>query len=225
MNNEKLLLNHKIDVLDKGFVILKDYMGSDLTPVNCARISFGKEKEVFDDKDELLIKYLAEHDHTSPFRHAQLQFHIKAPIFVFRQWMKYRIGSEFNEISGRYVEFKEDDSYFPDIFRLQSKDNKQASEGQIEHQDRADHVFRQAVHNSVSQYKQLIAMGVCREQARCVLPLGLYSEVYWTCSLQAACHMISQRTEPHAQWEIQQYAHAVKSIVEQIFPVSSKYIL
>jgi thymidylate synthase (FAD) len=218
-------LNQKIEVLDKGFVVLKDQLGSDLTPVNAARISFGKQKDSFDENDEKLIKYLVEHDHTSPFRHEQLQFHIKAPIFVLRQWMKYRIGSEFNEISGRYVEFSGDECYIPEVYRLQSKDNKQASEGRVKNQDGADGMFRQAIYNSVSQYKTLIGLGVCREQARCVLPLSLYSEVYWTVSLQAVCHFIQQRTDTHAQWEIQQYALAVSNLVKQAFPISSKYLL
>lgn len=225
MTSEKPWLNRKIEVLDKGFVTLKDFMGTDLTPVNAARISFGKQKDSFDERDEKLIKYLVEHDHTSPFRHEQLQFHVKAPIFVLRQWMKYRIGSEFNEISGRYVEFDGDEVHLPDVFRLQSKDNKQASEGRVTDQDRAQEAFRLAVYTAVAQYKSLIAMGVCREQARCVLPLGLYSEVYWTVSLQAVCHFINQRSDTHAQWEIQQYAAAVRSLVTEAFPISSKYLL
>jgi thymidylate synthase (FAD) len=218
---------NEIQVLDRGFVKLIDHMGSDLSVVNAARVSFGKRKEVFEEGDEKLVKYLAEHDHTSPFRHTALTFHVKAPIFVFRQWMKHRIASEFNEISGRYVEFPQDEFFVPELFRRQAKVNKQGSEGEVAgtEGERARAVYLAACRNSVTQYKELISLGVCREQARCVLPLGLYSEVYWTVSLQAAAHFITLRTDSHAQWEIQQYAHAVRTLVEGLFPVGLKALL
>jgi len=217
----------ELAVLDRGFVKLVDHMGSDLSVVNAARVSFGKRKEAYEEADGKLITYLAEHEHTSPFRHATLTFHVKAPIFVFRQWMKHRISSEFNEISGRYVEFPEEEFFVPGTFRRQAKVNKQGSEGQIgeEASVQAKEIFLAACRNAVAQYKSLIALGVCREQARCVLPLGLYSEVYWTVSLQAAAHFIRLRTDSHAQWEIQQYAQAVKAMVEERFPNSLKALL
>ena len=209
-----------LSVLDRGFVKLIDHLGSDLSVVNAARVSFGKRKEAFDEGDAKLIKYLAKHEHTSPFRHTALTLHVKAPIFVFRQWMKHRIGSEFNEISGRYVEFPEDEFYVPEVFRQQAKVNKQGSEGAVEDQAAAKEAYLASCRASVAQYKALLALGVCREQARCVLPLGLYSEVYWTVSLQAAAHFIRLRADGHAQWEIQQYAHAVREVVQSVYPVS-----
>jgi thymidylate synthase (FAD) len=214
-------------VLDRGFVKLIDHMGDDLSVVNAARVSFGKRKSVFDASDAKLIDYLAEHDHTSPFRHTALTFHVKAPIFVFRQWMKHRIASEFNEISGRYVEFQENEYFVPETFRRQAKVNKQGSEGEIGEAEarEAREIFEATCHNALIQYKQLIALGVCREQARCVLPLGLYSEVYWTVSLQSVAHFIRLRTDGHAQWEIQQYAHAVKAMVEELYPNSLRALL
>jgi len=214
-------------VLDRGFVQLVDHMGSDLSIVNAARVSFGKRKEAFDEGDEKLVRYLATHEHTSPFRHTALTFHVKAPIFVFRQWMKHRIGSEFNEISGRYVEFAENEFYLPEVFRQQAKVNKQGSEGEIEeaHREKAQALFLGTCQASVANYKELLAMGVCREQARCVLPVGLYSEVYWTASLQAVAHFVRLRTDGHAQWEIQQFAHAVCQATEAVFPVGIKALL
>lgn len=161
----------------------------------------------------------------SPFRHSIVQLHIKAPIFVLRQLMKYRVGSEFNEISGRYIEFNDSDIYIPDVYRKQSTSNKQGSFGKVDRQESADHIYRQSVITAMSNYKSLIGHGVCREQARAVLPLGLYSEVYWTASLQTICHVINQRMDSHAQWEIQQYALALKQITTELFPVSSKYLL
>lgn len=217
----------EFSVLDRGFVKLIDHMGTDLSVVNAARVSFGKRKEAFDEADVKLVEYLAQHDHTSPFRHTALTLHVKAPIFVFRQWMKHRIASEFNEISGRYVEFPEDEFYLPEAFRRQAKVNKQGSEGQVDGAEgaQARELFLATCRNAVAQYKALIALGVCREQARCVLPLGLYSEVYWTTSLQAVAHFIRLRTDSHAQWEIQQYAQAVRRIVEGLFPVGLKALL
>ena len=219
--------NPEIKVLDKGFVRLIDHMGSDLSVVNAARVSFGKTKEAFEDSDAKLVDYLAEHEHTSPFRHTALTLHVKAPIFVFRQWMKHRIGSEFNEISGRYVEFPEDEYFVPAAFRRQAKVNKQGSEGSIDeaHRERAMASYLESCRGAVAHYKELLALGVCREQARCVLPLGLYSEVYWTVSLQAVAHFIRLRADGHAQWEIQQYAHAVRRVVEEVFPAGLKALL
>ena len=189
----------KIEVLDKGFVTLIDFMGSDLSAVNAARISFNKQKDVMDADDEKLIKYLVDHEHMSPFRHQYITFHVKAPIFVFRQWMKHRIASEFNEVSGRYVNLGEVDFYVPDIFRGQHVQNKQGSEGIVNDNNHAQLLFSVACENSLKEYNKLIELGVCREQARCVLPLGIYSEVFWTVSLQAAAHFIRLRKDVHAQ--------------------------
>lgn len=216
-----------IPVLDRGFVRLIDHMGTDLTVVNAARVSFGKRKEAFDGKDAELVGYLAEHEHTAPFRHAYLTFHVKAPIFVFRQWMKHQVGCSWNEISGRYVEFPDDEYFVPASFRQQAKVNKQGSEGEIAeaHRAQAHEIYVEACRTSVANYKKLIELGVCREQARCILPLGLYSEVYWTVSLQAAAHFLHLRLDSHAQWEIRQYAEAVRQLIEPLFPESLKALM
>lgn len=221
------MADQEITVLDKGFVRLVDAMGSDLSVVNAARVSFGKRKEAFEEGDAKLITYLAKHEHTSPFRHAYLQFHVKAPIFVFRQWMKHQVGCSWNEISGRYVEFPDDEVFVPASFRQQAKVNKQGSEGEIEAGNRgpAMAAYLDACRNAVAQYKAMLELGVCREQARCVLPLGLYSEVYWTTSLQAVAHFIRLRSESHAQWEIQEYARAVRALMEDRFPASLRALL
>jgi len=215
---------NKIDVLDKGFIALVDYMGSDLSVVNAARISFNKQKEHLDESDEKLIEYLVNHEHLSPFRHQYVTFHVKAPIFVFRQWMKHKIGSDFNEISGRYTNLSGVEYYVPDIFRKQHKDNKQGSEGIIDDNTHAQLLLSISCENAVKSYNDLIALGVCREQARCVLPLNMYSEVYWTVSLQAAAHFVRLRKDVHAQKEIQDYAVAVEDILTTIYPLSLKYL-
>jgi thymidylate synthase (FAD) len=224
-NSKKPLPLKKINVLDKGFVTLVDHMGSDLTTVNAARISFGKHKDSFEEADEKLIKYLAEHEHTSPFRHSHLTFHVKAPIFVLRQWMKHKIASEFNEISGRYTEFASDEFYLPETFRQQAKVNKQGSEGVVEDNTKAQLIYSRACKNALIEYKKLLDLGVCREQARGILPVGMYSEVYWTVSLQAVAYFIHLRKDGHAQWEIQQYAEAVEQFVKDLFPISYKHLI
>lgn len=206
-------------VLDKGFVSLVDSMGSDLSVVNSARVSFGKKKDAFDNKDKRLIKYLWKNKHSSPFRHASLQFHIKAPIFVLRQWMKHQVGCSWNEISGRYVEF-DYDFYTPNHFRVQSKNNKQGSEGAVDPitEQQAQEIYWDTCDNAMQSYSALLNMGVAKEQARMVLPLNLYSECYWTASLQAVLHFLVLRCDHHAQWEIREYATAVKELIEPLFP-------
>lgn len=209
----------KIKVLDKGFVALVDSMGSDLSIVNSARVSFGKRTEKLRPRDEKLIKYLWEHKHSSPFRHASVQIHIKAPIFVLRQWMKHQVGCSWNEASGRYIEFA-GDFYHPETYRLQSSDNKQGSYGQIPKQDQAKSIYETSMVYALRDYTRLLELGVCKEQARMVLPLALYSECYWTCSLQALMHFLSLREDSHSQWEIQEYARAVRELVTPLFPIS-----
>jgi len=214
-------MTNKKQVLDKGFVALVDSMGSDLSIVNSARVSFGKRTEELRPRDEKLIKYLWEHKHSSPFRHATLQFHIKAPIFVLRQWMKHQVGCSWNEASGRYIEF-DYEFYTPAHFRVQSKDNKQGSEGAVDAtiEQLAQEIYWDSCDNAMQGYSALLNMGVCKEQARMVLPLSLYSECYWTCSLQAAIHFLNLREDSHAQWEIQEYARAVRELITPLFPVS-----
>ena len=223
----------KTKVLDKGFVEVVDSLGNDLTVVNSARVSFGKRKSVWSASDRRLVKYLAKYKHYSPFRHLQVQFHIKAPEFVMRQWYKHVVCIEttsnsstkdhaWNEISGRYVEY--DEFYEPTIYRKQSEDNKQASEGQFEGDDIKDvegHWTR--AHNmSLTAYENLIDAGMAKEQARCILPLTLYTEVYWTASFQAIMNFIELRNEKTAQIEIQEYAKVLLELMEETFPRITK---
>lgn len=209
----------KLDVLDKGFVKLVDVMGSDKSIVNSARISFAKQIEEIGPKDEKLIKYLWKHKHTSPFRHATLQFHIKAPLFVLRQWMKHQVGCAWSEISGRYVVF-DAEFYMPNTWREQHESNKQGSKGAIEDQLVAHMLYQDTVRFSIERYLELLDLGVCKEQARMVLPLSLYSECYWTASLQAMMHFLTLREDSHSQLEIQEYAKAIRELSTPHFPIS-----
>jgi thymidylate synthase (FAD) len=214
-------------VLDKGFIEVIDKLGSDLTVVNSARVSFGKRKKTFENKDKILVRFLAENKHFSPFRHLVVQFHIKAPEFVMRQWYKHVVGIEttssyptkdhaWNEVSGRYIPVN--DFYEPPFWRAQSLDNKQASEGTVEKQDKANELFKEAMDKMLDSYSKLLELGVAKEQARILLPLNQYSEIYWTASFQAIMNFIDLRDETHAQWEIREYAIAMKDLMLILYP-------
>ncbi len=221
----------KIDVLDKGYIELVDSLGDDLTPVNAARVSFDGFSEEFTDKDRKLSRFLIKHKHHSPFRHQHAMFIIKAPEFVMRQWYKHVVGIEttsshvtkdhaWNEISGRYVVVE--DFYTPEVFRQQSEDNKQATEGAVEEQDVAKHHWETAMFHANQQYQKLLDMGVGKEQARAILPLNQYTEVYWTASFQAIMNFIELRNEKTSQWEIQEYAKVLLEQMKEVYPKTTE---
>ena len=223
----------KNKVLDKGFIEVIDSLGDDLTVVNSARVSFGKRKEVYDKTDERLVRYLAKYKHFSPFRHLQVQFHIKAPEFVMRQWYKHVVGIEttsnssakdhaWNEISGRYVPVE--DYYEPSVWRKQSDDNKQASEGVLDdlQQRRMDDAYNDLMRKVRMTYDKMVKAGMAKEQARIILPLNQYTEVYWTASFQAVMNFIELRNEKTSQIEIQEYAKVMLEQMKEVFPKTTK---
>ena len=221
----------KVECLDKGYIEVVDVLGDDLTPVNAARVSFGGRSENFTDKDKRLSKFLIKHKHFSPFRHQHVMMIIKAPEFVMRQWYKHVVGIEttsnhptkdhaWNEISGRYVAYS--DFYMPKDFRAQSDDNKQASEGLVDNQKEALQLWQDAQQSSIEAYENMIAMGMAKEQARSILPLTVYTEVWWTASFQSIMNFIELRDEATAQVEIQEYAKALKGIMLDVFPETTK---
>ena len=221
----------KVNVLDKGYIEVVDALGDDLTPVNAARVSFGGRSKTFEPKDRRLSKFLIKHKHFSPFRHQHVMMIIKAPEFVMRQWYKHVVGIEttsdhptkdhaWNEISGRYVAYQ--DFYEPTEFRAQSDDNKQASDGLIEEQSKANWYWREAQKKSVDNYNKLLEMGMAKEQARSILPLTVYTQVWWTASFQSIMNFIELRDEKTAQVEIQEYARALKEIMLEVFPETTK---
>ena len=223
----------KSQVLDKGFIEVVDSLGNDLTVVNSARVSFGKRKTKFDKSDERLVRYLAKYKHYSPFRHLQVQFHIKAPEFVMRQWYKHVVGIEttsnastkdhaWNEISGRYVPVE--DFYVPSVWRKQSDDNKQASEGVLDdlQQKRMESTFNEYMRQVEMAYDRMLAAGVAKEQARIILPLNQYTEVYWTASFQAIMNFIELRNEKTSQIEIQEYAKVLLEQMKDVYPKTTE---
>lgn len=221
-----------IDVLNHGFVSLVSYpqCGGDLIAVNAARVSFGKKHDKFEDTDKGLIAYLIKNKHDSPFRHVQLTFRIKAPEFVMRQWYKHIVGISYtperevdhawNEVSGRYVEMS-DEFYFPESFRSQSTDNKQATTDQeIDASDEANKIYRESTEFSYQAYTKLLKLGVGKEISRAILPLNFYTEVMWTASLQAVMNFILLRDHDHAQHEIREYAQAIRKLIKDIAPIT-----
>jgi thymidylate synthase (FAD) len=192
-----------------------NHMGSDLSVVNAARVSFGKKQESFDaEKDSRLIRYLARHRHTSPFGHCFASFHVRAPVFVARQLVKHKF-LRWNEISRRYVD-DEPEFYQPDEWRGRSADKKQGSEGEVKSNA---NIF---YHNtqSLMMYNQLLDEGVCPEQARMVLPQSMMTEWYWSGSLDAFADMCHLRCKPDTQAETREVAEKIEDLMMNRFPVS-----
>lgn len=227
--NSKLLYDDNI-----GKVELVAHMGTDLTIVNSARVSFGKEKSELDEKDKKLISYLVSHKHTSTFEHNVITFRCKVPLFVRSQHHRHRTWS-YNEISRRYTEVNIE-FYEPDKFRTQHKSNRQASEDTYINPDlnfdyskktmlpvppnRASDAVKSHHERSLRLFNQLIESGVCREQARGILPQNLYTEYYATCNLNNLIKFIELRTHDGAQWEIRKLASAMLDIARDLWPIA-----
>ncbi|HET9494847.1 MAG TPA: FAD-dependent thymidylate synthase [Chloroflexia bacterium] len=216
------ILDQQLDVPSHGFVRLVDYMGSDQSIVQAARVSYGAgTKSVREDRG--LIRYLLRHDHTTPFEMVVLKFHIKAPIFVIRQWMRHRTAS-INEESGRYSIMKEEFHVpAPGDIGYQSKDNKQGrsnDEVPAEVIERFLDFLRQDRESAYAHYEQFLQDNVARELARIVLPLSLYSEFYWQMNLHNLLHFLRLRMDPHAQKEIRDYANRVAECVKAVAPIA-----
>ena len=212
-------------------VTYKGHMGNDLTVVNAARVSFGKEsewdyeesdgysfKQHMKLKDKKLIKYLAKHKHISPFGHCFASFHIKAPVFVARQLVKHKF-LRWNEISRRYVD-SEPEFYVPDVWRGRSEDKKQGSEGPVEISLDSEMLFHATMRNALTTYDGLLEDGVCPEQARMVLPQSMMTEWYWSGSLDAFADMCALRCKPDTQAETAEVAWEIDRIMIDLFPVS-----
>lgn len=226
-----------IKVLDKGYVRLVDHMGSDLSVVNSARVSYNRATESIRPEDEKLINFLAKHDHTSPFRHATLQFEVYAPLMVARQWWKYIIGSShqdpftaWNESSRRYVT-EEIEFYLPEetAWRSKPENSKQGSGPNLDVKIGSEAAKRliDQIDAGMKNYEWATENGIATEQARLFIPsaYGLMVRWYWTASLQGVAHFLNQRTDAHAQYEIQAYANTVKTLALEHFPVSLKALL
>jgi thymidylate synthase (FAD) len=224
---------NQINVLDDGYVRLVDTLGSDLSVVNAARVSYDKESDEFSERDSKLIKFLVREGHTSPFRHAAVTMEVYAPLFVARQWWKYAVASThvddqngWNESSRRYIT-EEEQFYVPlhDEWRSKPENSKQGSGEPVS--DSLGMVYTNKLIKMIAQgtewYHEAMDDGIAPELARLFLPAyGMYVRWRWTVSLQGIMTFLDQRLEHDAQWEIQEYAKAVKNLVHGAFPETFK---
>ena len=214
-----------------GFVEYVQHMGDDLTIVNSARVSFGKQKTQIDNRDKKLINYLIKNRHTSTLEHNVVTFRFKVPLYVRSQHHRHRTWS-YNEISRRYTD-ENLEFYEPNMFRTQHKSNRQASNDDeqadpILFPDLSDNSvgttcsqFLKVHHKScIDLYTRYMSLGVCREQARGILPQNLYTEYYGTVNLNNLIKFLSLRLESHAQWEIRKVAEACKEIATELWPIA-----
>lgn len=220
----------KINVLDKGYVRLVDAMGTDLSVVNAARVSYDKETQELTEKDKRLINFLVREKHTSPFRHASLTFEVYAPLFVARQWWKYAVSSShvddqngWNESSRRYLT-EDEEFYIPKLDEWRSKpDNSKQGSGPVltNDGDTLTTMLEETISIGTTAYHHAMACGVAPEQARLFLPAyAMYVRWRWTTSLQGAMTFLEQRLPHDAQSEIREYANAVLELSKDKFPVT-----
>lgn len=225
MDNREQLKGLTINVLDKGYVRLIDFLGSDTRIVEAARVSYSSPSKG-DEADKKLLKYLVRNRHTSPQEQASITFNIKLPLFVQGQMVRHRT-QRLNQVSARYTEMK-DEFYYPKTWRKQDNKNKQ---GSIEEEGfnpitlqghnvevTANEDFEDSCRCCYSTYERLLAAGVAREMARMVLPQNLYTEIYTNFDLHNLMHFLILRMDKHAQFEIQEYARAMFKIMEQLYP-------
>jgi len=211
-----------IPVLDHGFVRLDDAMADDLSVVNGARVSFARHKTEMDDSDAGLIRFLMRERHGTPFEHNSFRFHIRAPIFVAREWFRHRVGS-FNEFSMRYAKAT-DDFYVPTPDDVRSQVGKPGAysfepvEPDIAETTREE--MRAVYEAAFSAYERLVDLGVARELARSVLPVGAYTEFYWTVNARALMNFLSLRNSETAQREIRRYAEAAEQFLAEKMPIT-----
>ena len=217
-----MIPENSIQVLDHGFVRLDDAMADDLSVVNGARVSFARRKTELDESDEALIRFLMRDRHGSPFEHNAFRFHVRAPIFVAREWMRHRVGS-FNEFSLRYAKAT-DDFYVPELDDVRTQVGKPGAytfepvSPELAEQTREE---MQAVYDQAfATYERLVEAGVAREIARAVLPVGAYTEFYWTVNARSLMNFLSLRNAEMAQREIRRYAEAVETFLAELMPVT-----
>jgi thymidylate synthase (FAD) len=218
------------DVLGDGIseCVLLTHCGCDKDVVNAARVSYANADESTEmlEKDSKLLRYLIFNEHGSPLEHTYLRFRVKAPLYVIQEMLRHRVGVSFNQESHRYVglgtEARPFEFYVPEKFRAQSKANKQSSLGMIE-DNYSQASYEEIIQRASQSYTKLIESGVCKEQARGVLPTCTYSSLWISCNLRSLMHFVSLRDHPRAQWEIRQYAIEMKRLATQYFPESIKF--
>jgi thymidylate synthase (FAD) len=219
---ERVIPEGAIAVLDHGFVRLDASMASDLSVVNSARVSFGRRKDEMDESDEGLVRFLMRDRHGTPFEHNAFRFHVRAPIFVVREWMRHRIGS-YNEFSMRYAKAT-DDFYVPEVDDVRTQVGKPGAYSfepvDPELAERTREEMGTVYEQAFETYERLVEAGVARELARSVMPVGAYTEFYWTVNARALMNFVSLRAHETAQREIRRYAEAVEVFLAEKMPVT-----
>ena len=217
-----MIAEDTIRVLDHGFVRLDDAMASDLSVVNAARVSFARRKDDMDESDEGLIRFLMRDRHGTPFEHNAFRFHVRCPLFVAREWFRHRVGS-FNEFSMRYAKAT-DEFYVPEPEDVRSQVGKPGAysfepvDAELAETTRRE---LQAVYDhAYSTYERLVEQGVARELARVVIPVGAYTEFYWTLNARSLMNFVSLRAAETAQREIRRYADACERFLAEKMPVT-----
>ena len=217
-----MITENTIPVLDHGFVRLDDSMASDLSVVNGARVSFARHKTEMDESDEGLIRFLMRDRHGTPFEHNAFRFHVRAPLFVAREWFRHRVGS-FNEFSMRYAKAT-DDFYVPELDDVRSQVGKPGAYTfepvDPELAETAREALEDVYEHAFATYERLVEAGVARELARSVMPVGAYTEFFWTVNARALMNFISLRAAETAQREIRRYADAVEQLFAERMPVT-----
>lgn len=217
------MATNKLHISDStGFVECLEVFGNDLTVVNAARVSFAKESKELVEGDKKLIRYLAKHQHITPFFHPQVRFRIKMPIFVAREWFRHTVGFARNEVSRRYVDF-EPECWCPEAEGIRARDPKLKQGSKLEAVENASEVhevLKGALESSVEKYNELLKLNVAPEVARAVLPQSMYTEFIETASLYAYARLCNLRLDPTAQKEIQEYAGMIADLLREQFPVS-----
>jgi len=212
----------RIDVLDDGFVRLDGSMGDDLSVVNAARVSFGSRADVLDERNQGLIRFLMRERHGTPFEHNAFRFHIRCPIFVAREWFRHRVGS-FNELSGRYTELPEA-FYVPAAEDVRTQVGKPGSysfeQVDAELAERTRTTMQETYATAYRAYRAMLDDGVAKEVARSVLPVGIYTEFYWTVNARSVMNFLGLRNHETAQREIRVYAAAVEELWGAQMPVT-----
>lgn len=209
-------------LFDHGFVRLDSAMADDLSVVNSARVSFAVRKEEMDDRDKGLIRFLMRDRHGTPFEHNSLRFHIRCPIFVVREWMRHRISS-FNEESGRYHQL-EADFYVPEVHNVRSQVGKPGAytfervDDELANETRSR--FEQIYRDVYKEYQEMLEQGVAKEVARAILPVGIYTQFYWTLNARSLMNFLSLRNAEAAQYEIRTYAKAVERLFAERMPLT-----
>jgi thymidylate synthase (FAD) len=216
------IADNTITVLDHGFVRLDDAMASDLSVVNAARVSFARRKDAMEVADEGLIRFLMRERHGTPFEHNAFRFHVRCPLFVAREWFRHRVGS-FNEFSMRYARAT-DEFYIPEPEDVRTQVGKPGAYSfepvEPDLAESAREELRAVYDHAYETYERLVDQGVARELARAVIPVGAYTEFYWTLNARSLMNFVSLRAAETAQREIRRYAEACERFLAECMPVT-----